>query len=86
MCGLYFHLSGKWLLLCATMLPLAALARHAHAPVETGGDLLFAGGFLAAGLVVALASARLAIMLVEAWSGRRGDRPNPLRPSERESR
>ncbi len=84
--GFYVHLSGRWLLPCATMLPLAVLASHAHAPVTTGDGLLFASGFLAAGLLLALAAARLALGLAEARAGRRGDRSTPIRPSNRESR
>ena len=69
--GLYAHLFGGWRYICGTMLAFVLLASHSHMPLWTGTGLLFAMGFSSAGLLIAVAAARLTIALVEKLGFRR---------------
>ena len=65
MSGLYVRRFGGRLYVCGSLLPLVLLASHLHVPITGGAGLLFAFGFLGAGFVLAAATARVVIALVE---------------------
>lgn len=68
--GLYLRRFGGRLYVYGSLLPLVLLASHLHVPITGEAGLLFALGFLGAGFVVAAATARVVVALVEDLSAR----------------
>jgi len=73
MSGLYVYLSGGRTLVFGSLLALVLLASHTHASVTGQTGVIFAMGFVGAGLMAAISASELAIALLEKTGLRRRD-------------